>query len=158
MNDGRCHTFNNHTNCDFDGGDCLGLDEDCQASMGNGFCDMYTNNERCHFDGGECCDERIPNEVFIMIWCPECGYGCVDPAFNSKPNLTPGCDTGGGGDCDSCLVEKIGDGQCDDQNNRFKCDFDGGDCCDKPINADTSYGFVPLSVEISYCVDQGKYM
>ena len=162
MNDGRCHSFNNHTNCDFDGGDCLGLDEDCQASMGNGFCDMYTNNERCHFDGGECCDERIPNEVFIMIWCPECGYGCVDPAFNSKPNLTPGCDTGGGGDCDSCLVEKIGDGQCDDQNNRFKCDFDGGDCCDKPINTDSSISFnigPVYDIEIiSYCVDQGKYM
>ena len=168
MNDGRCHFFNNHTNCDFDGGDCLGLDEDCQASIGNGFCDIYTNNERCHFDGGECCDKRFPEEEFFtMIWCPECGFGCVDPAFHSKPNLTPGCDIGGdGADCHSCLVEKIGDGHCDEPNNKFNCDFDGGDCCYKmspsPINIETEIGF-NMGVDyqyninvISYCVDQGK--
>ena len=38
--------------------------------------------------------------------------------------------------CDSDVPHYIGDGWCDDENNNDDCNFDGGDCCLDPINAD----------------------
>ena len=81
MSDGKCHAVNNHEICDFDGGDCLNLPDECVEGIGNGYCDIFTNTKECHYDGGECCDSRIPQpEIFVMIWCPDCGYGCIDPS------------------------------------------------------------------------------
>ncbi|CAM9238309.1 unnamed protein product [Scytosiphon promiscuus] len=31
---------------------------------------------------------------------------------------------------DECYAGQIGDGWCDDYNNKEECAFDGGDCCE----------------------------
>ena len=37
--------------------------------------------------------------------------------------------------CDSDVPNYIGDGYCDDENNKEECNFDGGDCCLDEIDA-----------------------
>ena len=34
----------------------------------------------------------------------------------------------------SCAFSEIGDGECDDKNNKEVCDWDGGDCCGNNVN------------------------
>ena len=39
------------------------------------------------------------------------------------------------GEIDNCPNSQwTGDGFCDDMNNIFECDFDGGDCCGSNVN------------------------
>ena len=33
-----------------------------------------------------------------------------------------------------CNSEWIGDGNCDDENNKEQCNYDGGDCCGENVN------------------------
>ena len=33
----------------------------------------------------------------------------------------------------------VGDGICDDENNKQDCNYDGGDCCGSSVNTDYCY-------------------
>merc|ERR1712032_639421 len=52
-------------------------------------------------------------------YCKQCK--CLDP--NPKPPTPAGCGS----------KAYKGDGNCDDNNNNAKCEFDGGDCCAKSV-------------------------
>ena len=73
IGNGYCDDETNNANCNFEGGDCCGLNantnycircicyEDLSGCNGpldlirNGYCNDETNNEECNFDGGDCC-------------------------------------------------------------------------------------------------------
>merc|ERR1712151_245966 len=75
---------------------------------GDGNCDDDNNNAHCEYDGGDCCGSKVNTQ-----FCKKCA--CLDP--NYKP----------GQGCGSPSYK--GDGNCDDDNNKAGCSFDGGDCC-----------------------------
>jgi len=136
--DGNCDDENNVDTCDYDGGDCCGPDvskkycikckckdpnykppkqPDCgnKDYKGDGNCDDNNNKESCEWDGGDCCTDTK------KLYCTACK--CLDP--NYKPPVTKPADCG--------APDYKGDGQCDDNNNKKSCDYDGGDCCGKDI-------------------------
>merc|ERR1711937_138471 len=61
------------------------------------------------YDGGDCCKDTK------KTYCTKCK--CLDP--NYKPPKEPACGN----------PKYKGDGNCDDNNNKASCDYDGGDCC-----------------------------
>jgi hypothetical protein len=132
IGDGYCDDYNNKAACQWDGRDCCDITntnpekdkycEDCDkcvasstcvdAWIGDGYCDDYNNKASCQWDGRDCCN-------------------ITDP----KPNMTTYCTF-----CDNCNVSEqdcvdvwIGDGYCDDYNNKAACNFDNGDCCSSVV-------------------------
>ena len=82
IGDTYCDDELNNPGCNYDGGDCCGLDvnvnfcsqctcyENCAASfelIGDGYCHDATNNVNCNFDGGDCCTVCINTE-----YCSDC--------------------------------------------------------------------------------------
>ena len=131
--DGYCDDENNNANCEFDGGDCCRNNltttycTQCQcldpAYSGCDFpdfksddsCDDENNNANCEYDGGDCCGFYIDTN-----WCLKCQ--CLDPQGTDLfDRLTL--------DKKNCYRWSKGDGNCDDENNRADCEYDGGDCC-----------------------------
>ena len=73
MNDNFCHDANNLQECQWDGGDCCGNENEnwdmfCEACecldpltcvwpewAGDQKCDDVTNTRACDWDGGDCC-------------------------------------------------------------------------------------------------------
>eukprot|EP00903_Cladosiphon_okamuranus_P014618 g13556.t1 len=106
--------------------------------MANAFCDQDLNTPECNYDGGDCCSctcEDKPNQ--------ECGgrdgFACIDPDAQCVDddditvNMLEECGWVGG----------IGNGYCDEENNKEACNYDGGDCCQctcDPTNADDDQG------------------
>ncbi|CAN0376865.1 unnamed protein product [Pylaiella littoralis] len=93
--------------------------------VGNGNCDEGNNNVECGYDGGDCCKctcEDRPNQM-----CGQNnGFACIDPeaACVNDDDITVDM-------LDLCgSVGDIGDGDCDQENNKAECDYDGGDCCE----------------------------
>ncbi|CAM9891772.1 unnamed protein product, partial [Pylaiella littoralis] len=93
--------------------------------IGNGYCDMGNNKEECGFDGGDCCEctcEDRPNQK-----CGQgSGFACIDPGAVCVNDDDVTVDM-----IDNCWqVTAIGNGYCDESNNKAECNYDGGDCCE----------------------------
>ncbi|CAM9907104.1 unnamed protein product [Pylaiella littoralis] len=95
------------------------------VQVGNGYCDQRNNIAECGYDGGDCCEctcEDRPNQK-----CGQNGgYTCIDPeaACVNDDDITVDM-------IDLCQdVGGIGDGYCDQNNNKPECNYDGGDCCE----------------------------
>ena len=111
VGNGFCNDETNTANCNYDGGDCCGVNtttnfcSECECHLngtcvagyhplvGNGVCNNDTNIAECHYDGGDCC--TIPN------------------------------------------ITMLGDAICHDETNHPECDYDGGDCCLMNVNTDS---------------------
>merc|ERR1711962_1649639 len=107
--------------------------------IGDNYCDDQNNNSECGFDGGDCCQEE-PAEGWDE-YCSDCS--CIEiPETTDGPTEGPtvvptegptegptGGPTDGPPEPTGCVDQWIGDSFCDDDNNNFECDFDGGDCC-----------------------------
>ena len=77
------------------------------------------NNPGCDFDGGDCCGSNVNTDYCTVCQCLEVGGG------GSGGTTTSSVTTIG----ENCNQGWINDGFCDDINNDFDCNFDGGDCC-----------------------------
>eukprot|EP00752_Nemacystus_decipiens_P006177 g5574.t1 len=79
---------------------------DALLEVGDGFCNGGVwNAPQCNYDGGDCCSTTC------------------DPVSLSElasTRTTSALD---------CILDAIGDGYCDFENNNEVCAFDGGDCC-----------------------------
>lgn len=87
---------------------------------GDGYCDDGNNNAACSWDGGDCC--KISGKAGQFNFCTKCS--CLDCTFKVKVDsckkaMKKGCGS----------PKYVGDGFCDDTNNRAGCNWDGGDCC-----------------------------
>ncbi|CAM9387680.1 unnamed protein product, partial [Hapterophycus canaliculatus] len=99
------------------------------AGIGNGYCDEGNNKEECGYDGGDCCectctfDDTNGNDDY------RCGryndFACVDPSAPCVDDDSVTIDM-----IDNCFAGGIGNGYCDDSNNKPECAYDGGDCCE----------------------------
>lgn len=80
--------------------------------IGDGLCQYESNNvESCGFDGGDCCECTCVDGEGGS--CGEEGFVCMDP---SAPCYDP--DTVAVyATCLDGLIERIGDGHCDYENN-----------------------------------------
>ena len=98
VGNGFCNDETNNPNCNYDGGDCCGMNantnfcsecvchliDTCAAGyhplVGNGFCNDNTNIAECDYDGGDCCGSNVnpghctecachgKRKIFIDIW------------------------------------------------------------------------------------------
>merc|ERR1712032_755103 len=148
VGDKFCDDNNNNAGCNWDKGDCCGpknnykyckkckcrdctfvskgdacvkaIKKGCGAPKwkGDGNCDDENNNAGCTWDGGDCCGAKN------FGYCKQCK--CLDCTYVAK-----------GDKCvkdfkKACGVPKYKkDKNCDDENNNCRCDWDGGDCCEK---------------------------
>ena len=132
MGNGICDDINNSEECFYDMGDCMVYDDApkvCNVSnehIGDGKCDPDANIPACKFDKGDCCIHIIHGPE-----CPEPQYG-----FASNQSRPCTCNTDGLDHLlasqiadPSCSLDTIGDGNCDDENNKKECFFDWNDCC-----------------------------
>ena len=79
---------------------------------GNGKCDDANNIPECEWDGGDCCSCFVEQG-----FCTECA--CLDPSMKDFEQSQEWC----------CQVDKMNDGNCDNDNNNLACSYDGLDCC-----------------------------
>ena len=77
------------------------------------YCDDVNNNVACKFDGGACCNNNFVNKTTYCHTCKECA---ILDETSKISNF-------------NCVEAWIGDGFCDDVNNKAECKFDFGDCC-----------------------------
>ena len=74
---------------------------------------------------------------------------CVDPSAScyspTASTLQMNCTEG--------VVENVGNGQCDLDNNNEGCLFDGGDCCECTRTNDESFLINQFSSSFTLCVD-----
>ena len=155
IGDEFCDDKNNNEECAYDGGDCcpctrmmMRTDDyyaerwdmfcrdptsDCLdprvemypncthgviPDIGDGWCDVENNNEECHFDGGDCCDcARASNKSSFSL-CADPDVACYNPTAATVQST-----------CINGIIESIGDGECNSDNNNEACLYDGGDCC-----------------------------
>ncbi|CAM9919789.1 unnamed protein product, partial [Ectocarpus sp. 6 AP-2014] len=154
--DGECDTHNNNAECEYDGGDCClctcqddtydcgisGFDcvdpsaeciddddigtetvQNCGDpwAIGDGQCDLDNNKEECGYDRGDCCSCTCVDEDYE---CGNNGFACLDPSAECVDDDSVTVDM-----VENCDSRGIGDGQCDLDNNKEECAYDGGDCC-----------------------------
>merc|ERR1712187_85174 len=85
--------------------------------VGDKFCDDNNNNAGCNWDKGDCCGPDNKYKFCTECKCKDCTFQVIlDKCQNAKRK---GCEK----------PNWKGDGNCDDDNNRAGCDWDGGDCC-----------------------------
>eukprot|EP00903_Cladosiphon_okamuranus_P014629 g13565.t1 len=105
--------------------------ENCYpGSIGNGYCDHYNNKAVCDYDGGDCCEcTCVPDggdgdDDFACTH--NSGFACIDPAAECVDDDDITVDM-----VENCHDAKsIGNGWCDEGNNKPECNYDGGDCCE----------------------------
>ncbi|CAM9523721.1 unnamed protein product [Scytosiphon promiscuus] len=98
------------------------------SGIGNGYCDRENNIEECDYDGGDCCECTCVGDGlgYDDFHCSQySGFACIDPSAPCVDDDSVTVDM-----IDECYAGQIGDGWCDDYNNKEECAFDGGDCCD----------------------------
>ncbi|CAM9523651.1 unnamed protein product [Scytosiphon promiscuus] len=127
--------------------------EHCEypPGIGNGHCNIGNNKEECDYDGGDCCEctcvgDDDPGDDDFGRCGPHSGFACVDPSAPCVDDDSVTVDM-----IDECQAGQIGDGWCDDNNNKEECAFDGGDCCDAPARrgstAISAAGFLRASTQ-----------
>ena len=92
-------------NCQISADNCV------DAWIDDGYCDDHNNKPACQWDGRDCCGVTNPNTK-KNLYCNTCTE----------------CESSG------CIGDWIGDGYCDDNNNKIACNFDDGDCCSSNNN------------------------
>jgi len=112
---------------------CAGNTNGCIACF-NGECVIPIEVDDCSSDGGACaantngCTACFNGECVVPVEVTSCLYDA-----NACKNNTNGLNVCLDGKCvsaDKCEIPKfIGDGYCDDENNKEACNFDQGDCC-----------------------------
>ena len=97
--DGRCDDINNIEICKFDGGDC------CGNNVDKSFC------KKC-----ECKEGKELSTIHILIFhFKTILYSDIIAQENEYLNAL-------------CNVALFTNGECDPENNKIECGFDGGDC------------------------------
>ncbi|CAM9194521.1 unnamed protein product, partial [Laminaria digitata] len=108
----------------------------------DGDCDVVNNTEECGYDGGDCCACTCVSSIEFTCGDEDNGgFACIDssaPCVDDDDFTMTQDDFYMGYDDDfsasftfePCMVEFIGDGDCDSSNNSEECGFDGGDCCE----------------------------
>ena len=149
IGDNYCHEDCNIEECDFDGGDCDGLECTCDPSiLGDGNCDWLCVNYACGWDAGDCCENW-------MLYNSVCDAACYTEEFkldngDCRQELGP-CKCSwrsvGDDDCkyecsdhpeclddlgDCCFEFEVGDGHCEEYCYDPNHDWDGGDCFKHP--------------------------
>ena len=132
IGDNFCDDSTNNPQCHFDGGDCCGENVNTQycsvcecitqeeispfdpcpnyTRISDEKCQDENNNLICSYDGGDCCREDIDTSE-----CVSCQ--CLTQDSDGTDLITQCPD-----------VESIANGFCDESNNKFICQYDGGDC------------------------------
>ncbi|CAM9103533.1 unnamed protein product [Laminaria digitata] len=107
--------------------------------IADGDCDDTNNFEQCGYDGGDCCEcTCVSTEAFTCGDEGNGGFDCQDPSAPIAPACVDDDDDDMSAsysyqmsiDFSSCVEERIGDGDCQLQNNNEECGYDGGDCCE----------------------------
>eukprot|EP00903_Cladosiphon_okamuranus_P005791 g5738.t1 len=105
---------------------------DYPAGIGNGWCDMGNNNEGCGYDGGDCCQCTCIKPENDYSWdddyacTDDATYACIDPAAPCVDDDDVTVEI-----VENCgYPDSIGNGWCDQVNNKAECNYDGGDCCE----------------------------
>ena len=177
IGDGRCDDENNNEECGYDGGDCCDCtvkttleyfyaeddrfcrdpNSDCVdprvasypnctngniPEIGNGQCDSENNNKGCHYDGGDCCDCNTTDDASSPYYFSTL---CVDPSASCYDSSAKALQS----NCTDGYIPRIGDGECDTDNNNEGCLYDGGDCCDCNTTDDASSSYYSFTL----CVD-----
>ncbi|CAM9124284.1 unnamed protein product [Ectocarpus sp. 12 AP-2014] len=96
------------------------------GQIGNGYCDDSNNSPECAYDGGDCCECTCEShDDGYEYYCEPGSFACIDPEAECVDD-----DDNTAEQYEHCgWVTRIGDGMCDDENNKEECGFDGGDCC-----------------------------
>ncbi|CAM9367793.1 unnamed protein product [Ectocarpus fasciculatus] len=146
--DGWCDSWNNNSECDYDGGDCCSCDciDDNYECGVNGFnCIDPTSSCTYHHyydddgsDGkgvGDCDNPTLgPTPQPSTEETPEpTPQPTADSTPRSIPEVSPEPTAP-----NECLSE--GDGLCDEANNNAECNWDGGDCCECDCSEPLSSG------------------
>ena len=87
-----------------------------QLSCSSGICSWATLNQ------------ALKVGRYITVANPVPDSFCIEEGTTLFPTITT---TSG-----ACNQGWIGDDYCDDINNNFECNFDGGDCCGANVNTD----------------------
>ncbi|CAN0344666.1 unnamed protein product [Pylaiella littoralis] len=108
-------------------------------SIGNGFCDMGNNNRVCGYDGGDCCKctcVDIPGTGTSpdTICGQYSGFACIDPEAYCVDD-----DDVIVADINVVFPDLVGDGFCDESNNKPEQNYDGGDCCECTCKTDFEF-------------------
>lgn len=140
IGDGKCHSEYDNEECGGDGGDCQNFKElhdleNCDVEdidrIGDGICDGGDYlSEECAFDGGDCGNCTLGDKTMSIDYI---GDGLCD----GENYMTEACGFDGG-DCDNCRgkdIQRVGDGNCDQDLNNYDCGYDGGDCLADYSNA-----------------------
>ncbi|CAM9785170.1 unnamed protein product, partial [Ectocarpus fasciculatus] len=105
-------------------GDVSTNEERCKCTFfADGVCDKFHNNAECGYDGGDCCSCTCVDGGEFK--CGDYGFACIDPSAECVDDdgitaiLVENCGFPGA----------IGNGICDNDNNKEECGYDGGDCC-----------------------------
>lgn len=84
----------------------------------HGYCDDASNIKECNFDNGDCCLAIVKSD-----FCAQCLCHLDETRHNQTIiGIKEGCDE-----------EKVNDGVCNDQNNKYECGFEINDCCQELI-------------------------
>ena len=89
--------------------------------QGDGRCDDINNIEVCKFDGGDCCGSNVDKSFCKQCECKE-DISLLDGQFNGL-----------------CNVALFDDKECNPENNKVECGFDGGDCVFVQSNASSVF-------------------
>ncbi|CAN0065887.1 unnamed protein product, partial [Ectocarpus fasciculatus] len=96
---------------------------------GDGYCSQQNNNAECGYDGGDCCVctcQAQSDDDYYSWGCDPDYMACIDPDASCvndddvTAEMVENCE----------WVSDIGNGNCDDGNNKAECGYDGGDCCE----------------------------
>eukprot|EP00752_Nemacystus_decipiens_P018348 g16460.t1 len=139
--DRRCNDSFNEYACVDPAAPCVDDDDitidivencDYPQGIGNGWCDLGNNNAACDYDGGDCCkctcipppasagdDDYACTDDINFFACVDPDAACVDDD-DITVDILENCGRPG----------SIGDGFCDQENNKAECSYDGGDCCE----------------------------
>merc|ERR1712223_1836307 len=130
---GKCVVPVEEDDCSNNSTTCAGNTNGCIACF-NGECVIPIEVDDCSSDGGACaantngCTACFNGECVVPVEVTSCLYDA-----NACKNNTNGLNVCLDGKCvsaDKCEIPKfIGDGYCDDENNKEACNFDQGDCC-----------------------------
>ncbi|CAM9177738.1 unnamed protein product, partial [Ectocarpus fasciculatus] len=96
--------------------------------IGDGFCHLQNNNAECGYDGGDCCECtcEIHSTDYYSRGCNPLYFACIDPDASCVDDDDVTAEM-----AENCeWVIGIGNGNCEEGNNKAECGYDGGDCCE----------------------------